>query len=179
MALDPMTASSAIAQAYLTYAGLDSNGEISGAEPMQNDYPAEFASAYNDYAKAGIVLGAENQGGDASILESFMNGLSESSPSNVTAFAQALADFWATVAIQPGPAEHGGMSVSNVINNASSLTGAFEAAINASLTTSESKPYFYDLINNIEAIAVSQIIWTVTELMPPTGTPSDFPEPIS
>lgn len=178
MALDPMVASSGIATAYLKYASLNEDG-TNNNQPQQGDYPKAFAESYNDYAKAGEVLGATNEGGDASILEGFMRGVSGASGADVQNFAQALADFWSTVAVTPGAPSHGGTAVSKVENDAADLVNAFEAAIMASITTEEKKPYFYHLINNIESIAVSQIVWTVTELMPPSGSPSAFPEGIS
>lgn len=166
-----------ITNAYLPAAGLTANGEPS-TEPPTGDYPAAFAAAYNNYAKKGIVLGATNNGGDATIIEMFMRGVSSRSQT-ITDFAQALAEYWATVAITPGLPAHGGIEVVSVSNNALSHYADFEAAIRASITQTESKPYFHQFVSNIETMAVRKIIWTVTELMPGSPpTPVSYPEPI-
>lgn len=177
MALTPSTASYAITDAYLLAAGLDSTGKPSGDSP-QGDYPAAFATGYNDYAKEGIVLGADNSGGNKSIIEDFMRGVSSRSQT-ITDFAQALADYWSTVALANGLPMHGGIEVVSISNDAASHVANFEAAILASITQTESKPYFHQFVSNIETMAVRQIIWTVTELMPGSPpSPASFPESI-
>lgn len=173
MALDPMVASSTISKAYLDFVGLDKDGKPTG-NPPTGDYPALFAAGYKEYAEQGIVLGADNSGSDESIIE-FAIGKT----TTVTELATAFANYWATVAILPGTPAHGGISVVSVVNDAATRVSSFEAAIEASMTTKESKPYFYNLVNNIETMAVSTIIWTVTEMMPTTPpSPSPFPETI-
>lgn len=162
-----------IAEAYLKAASLDVNGKPNGKAP-EGDYPAEFASAYNDYVKKGLVPGAINTGGDAIILETFMRGVS-GSPGTVDAFAISLAEFWATVAIAPGIPAHGGTAVVSVTNDASTKTADFKAAIMASQTATESTPYFGVFIANLEAV-VKTISWTVTEMMP-TVPPAPVPWP--
>lgn len=190
MALDPSKCAKDITAAYLPFVGLDEygnnwpTGEDAPPAPERGNFAKGFAKAYNDYAKSGKILGALNTGGDSSIIENYLISLDpeqvEVVPEDpVAAFAQALADFWATVGVDPGEVAHGGTAVSKVENDASSLTEAFKAAILMSLTTEEKKPYFYHLINNIEAVALSQIVWTVTELMPPTGSPTAFEESIA
>lgn len=166
MALTPSTASYAITDAYLLATGLDSAGKPNGNLPT-GDYPAAFATGYNDYAKEGTVLGAENSGGNKSIIENFMRGVSSRSQT-ITDFAQALANYWATVAVATGLPMHGGTEVISVSNDAASHLADFEAAIRASITQTESKPYFHQFVSNIETMAVRKIIWTVTELMPST-----------
>jgi hypothetical protein len=173
--LTPLNASEPIASDYLLAAGLDSEGKPSGNPPTGN-YPASFADSYNGYATQGAVLGALNSGGDASIIESFFSSV-DNSTAVITGLAQALAGFWATVAVTPGEPAHGGTAVEAVTNDALSLVGAFKSAITASITTQEKKPYFLHLVQNIQDIAVSQITWTVTEVMPDSST-ADFPETI-
>lgn len=166
-----------IAAAYLLAAGLGQDGKPSGKAP-EGDYPADFAKAYNGYATQGVVLGATNAGGNASILEGFMQGVSNS-PATLDAFASALAGFWAGVAITPGIPAHGGTAVVSVVNNAATLTAAFKAAIVASQTSSKSEPLFLTLISNIEAVAKT-IVWTVTEMMPSVPpAPVPFPEVVA
>ena len=172
--LEPSVASTAIAAAYLLAAGLNQDGTPSGSPPA-GDYPASFAAGYDDYAKQGVVPGAANTGGDIGILDAVLRS---DGNITVTSFAQAFVDYWSTVAVEPGNPVHGGTEVVSVTNNAVSLVSLFEQAIHSSLTTQESKPYFYQFISNLQA-AVTQIVWTVTEIMP--GAPpyeQDFPEAI-
>lgn len=172
MALNPSVASTAITSSYTLLVGLeDKYGDV--------DYPMDFAVAYDTYARQGEVLGAINEGGNPAILANFLRSIPGDSPATVRAFAQAFANYWSEVCITPGSPAHGGTSVIEVTNNALDLVAAFEAAIRTSLTTQEMKPYFYHFINNLEAIAVSQIVWTITEAMPPSGSPASFPEGIS
>lgn len=166
-----------ITEVYRKAASLDANDQPTGLPP-EGDYPAAFAATYNDYAKQGLVLGAANTGGDASILENFMRGVSShaTTPAN---FAAALAAFWSQVAISPGIPSHGGTAVLSVTNNAADLEAAFKAAIEASTTNQSSQPYFQSLIASIEAV-VKTIQWTVTELMPTVPpTPAPWPEVIA
>ena len=174
MALDPLVASSTISKAYLEFVGLDEDGKPNG-NPPTGDYPSLFAAGYKEYAEQGIVLGADNSGSNESIIEAALG-----KTTTVTDLATAFANYWATVAVIPGTPAHGGTSVISVVNDASTRVSAFEAAIEASITTTESKPYFFNFVNNIETMAVSTIIWTVTELMPTVPpSPSPFPEIIS
>ena len=172
MALNPLVASSAISTSYLRYAGLNGNGRPNG-NPSTGNYPSSFAAGYKEYAEQGIVLGADNSGGNESIIRAALG-----KNTTVTELATAFANYWATVAVLPGDPAHGGTSVISVVNDATTRVSAFEAAIVASITSTESKPYFFNFVNNIETMAVSTIIWTVTELMS-SGSSSSFPETIS
>lgn len=176
MALNPASAAAAISAAYQDASGIDASGNPTGAMPAGN-YPADFASAYNDYAMAGVVPGAENTGGDASILEAALTSAT-SSPATITTLATAFANYWATVAIDPGTPAHGGVSVVSVSNNAATLAALFEAAINASITDEDSSPWFETFISNVQDMAVANIVWTVTELIPP-AVPTPFTEVIT
>lgn len=137
-------------------------------------YADDFAAAYDTYAKEGVVLGATNSGGDTTSILSVMR---TDTHINVTEFAQAFATYWSTVAVDPGAPAHGGVSVAGVVNDAMDHVGDFEAAILASLTTEESKPYYHKFLRNLENMAVKKINWTITEVMP-TGSPADFIENI-
>lgn len=175
--LNPASASTPIAAAYLLAAGLNSEGKPSGNAPA-GDFATAWARSYNAYASAGVVPGSVNTGGDASGIEQFFNSV-DNSTAMAGQFAQALADFWATVAIEPGQPAHGGINVISVTNDAAAHVSAFESAIHASVTNAVRAPYFLHLIENIQAIAVAQITWTVTELMPGTPpTPHAFSEAI-
>lgn len=175
--LNPTSASTPIAAAYLLAAGLNSEGKPSGKAPTGN-FAAAWGQSYNAYAIAGVVPGALNAGGDTSGIENFLSSV-DNSTATAGRFAQALADFWATVAIEPGQPAHGGINVISVTNDAAEHVSAFQSAINASVTNEVRAPYFLHLIDNIQAIAVAQITWTVTELMPGTPpTPQAFSEAI-
>src|SRR5690606_8981802 len=90
-----------------------------------------------------------------------------------------LASYWATVAVTPGAPAHGGTAVVSVVNDAMAHVADFAAAISASITSSEQKPYFQYLIANIETMAVKKSIWPVTERMPPVPpAPGPWPEVI-
>jgi hypothetical protein len=137
-------------------------------------FPSDFANAYNTYAKQGVVLGAENTGGNTSILSGV---LTRTTHVAVDEFALAFAQFWSTVAVSPGPPGHGGSGVNAVENDALSKVGLFKQAIEMSLTTVESKPYYHRFLRNLENIAVKAILWKVTEVIP--AGPTDFFEPIA
>lgn len=173
MALDPAKGAADIAEAYQLAAAIDADGQPTGAAPS-GTFPADFATAYDDYAALGIVLGADNTGGNKSFIETALeNGV------DTAGLAQAFADYWATVALDPGDPAHGGTAVVSVVNDAATKVALFEAAISASITDVESKPWFSVFVNNIQTMAVSTIVWTVTELMPPAATPTPFPEVIA
>jgi hypothetical protein len=154
LGLNPSVASTAIAAAYQDASGTDENGRPLPGVPA-GDYPADFATAYDEYAKQGVVVGAINLGGDKSIIENCLrNGFSGSGM--VIQLAEALRDYWATVALIPAP---GFVSVSN--DAMSILLYPFWImAVEASITGSESKPYFSDFISNVQSIAVEQVTWT-------------------
>lgn len=177
MALVPANAAAGISLALQDQAGIDATGSPTGALPM-GDFPESWATAYDDYAAAGVVPGAENTGGDKSIIENALRS-AESSTATVTVLATALANYWATVAIETGTPAHGGTAVASVVNNAAALVTLFEDAINASITSSESVPWFETFITNVQTMAVASIVWTVTELLPPAATPTPFPEAIA
>ena len=162
MSLDASSCAAAISDAFI--------------EAAAGGFHADFAKAYDAYAKKGLALGVVNTGGDASIIELALASTGPLEPS-VDILANGLAGYWATVGLS-GDGAHGGAPVS-VVNNAMTLVPAFAAAITASIDPSaESKPYFEKFILNIEAV-VKTIIWTVIEAMPPLATPTPFPEMMS
>lgn len=159
-----------------------------GLVPDSIDVPADtssfakdFAAAYDKYAAEGIVLGGLNIGGVVASIETYLTSLSTPDPAAIDNFAKALSAYWATVAIVPGLPAHGGTSVVSSLNDALAHEADFKVAIEASITTEESKPYYFNLIKNIETMAVKLIIWTVIELIPtPAGpVPTPFPEGIT
>lgn len=152
---------------YHVITNLDSNSEPNGwGVPDNPSYGIMFANNYDAYVQGGIVQGATNDGRKKEILISFFNSFPSQTTDN--AFAVALASYWATVALIPGPPGYGGAPVS-VTNDAMSLVSDFEAAIKASYRTSLSVPYYAVFIGNIESMAVSKIKWTVTENFGPAG----------
>ena len=164
MALDPLSCANDLTDAIAKACGHGSDGlpdPDKSADP--STFPSDFASAYDNYAKEGFVLGAENEGGNAGALESFLSGLSQPGGS-VTDFAQAIADFWTDLALIPGEPFNGERSVVSIINNAPSLVGSFESAIRASFTTEKKgPPYYLHFIENIENVVKDEMIWTVTQ----------------
>lgn len=131
-----------------------------GSGTPSGDYPADFASAYHDYASLGVIPGAISGGGDSSIIETFLRSATSSSQT-IDDFAQALTDYWVTVGLTPEPP-----NISSV-NDAAGKFAAFKAAIESSITSSASLPYFEQFIINVEAVALT-IQWTIT---PPAPLP--------
>lgn len=187
MALSSKKASDAIWGRYMRAVGLDDNGELDYEEGEWvgvdlDSFQEDWAEGYDEYAKDGVVLGAENAGGDVSILVSALNSVKGQYPSygaSIDILANGLAQYWATVAVEEGTPAHGGIEVISVVNNAATLAPAFKAAITSSVTQNRSEPFFKVFVDNIENV-VSTIIWSVTELMPTTPpSPSTFMETIS
>lgn len=142
-----------------------------GKKADYGSWPVDFADAYNEYAMKGEVLGAVNQGGDQSALISFMDSIQPSGAST-TEFAQALADFWQEVALTPGDPFAGAVRVVEVVeNNAASLVGSFQAAIEASMTDQkDGPPYFKTFLDNVESVVKGEMIWTIIQEHP--GSPN-------
>lgn len=177
--LIPSKASEAILNSHSELLGLNPDGSVRPRDEYEfggsSDFAKAFADGYHDYASDGLVLGAISGGGDKSILEAAWG-----KTTTVTELATALANYWATVAVVPGVPSHGGISVISVVNNSASLVSSFEAAIQASITQTKSEPFYFKFVDNIEKMAVSSIIWTVTELMPTVPpSPAPFPESIT
>lgn len=173
MALVPANAAAPIASAYRQKANLTQDGQPLDTAPVSTDYPAAFADSYDTYAAAGEVPGSTNTGGTKAAIA---NCLADQATLGVDTLAQALADYWATVALTPGTPAHGGSSVESVTNDAATRVAAFKDAITTSITAAESTPWFEQFIANVEA-AAKQIQWTVTEMV--NGTPTPFIEHIA
>lgn len=156
----------------------DTGDYVTAVDPS-GDFGAVFASSYEKYSVTGTVLGASHGSQDPSLLENFINGLSGAT--TVTDLATVFANYWATVAILPGSPAHGGLSVVSVVNDAAAKVSLFEAAITASIGNKINRPFYEEFINNLYNIAVSNIVWTVTELIQvgPSTVPTPFPETIT
>lgn len=136
-------------------------------EVYVQEYAEGFAFEYNEYAKEGFVgegsvEQAINGSEDSSILETYLNNTE--SPKDINEFAQVLANYWATVKLEPGDAAVRDEVIS-VENDASTRVNEFFNAIQASIVTDgqERKPYYEEFIKNIENMAVKTIIWTIVE----------------
>ncbi len=152
MSLTPSVAASPISAAYLTYTATST--------PAGN-YQQIFADSYHSYSIQGQLSASGGVAGSEvkSIISSFMSGLGGNTTPN--ALAVVFANYWATCLLVPGA---GAVSV---VNDAASKVSAFEAAITSTLTDSDTKPYFQNLISNIQSMALPQITWTVTLTDPP------------
>ena len=126
-------------------------------------FPEDFAQVYTEYVQAGIlsagggVIGNE----DSSIISNYLNSFSSATDENE--FAQMLSDYWSTCFTVPA-----GDTIS-ISNNASTKVLDFRNAILASITTSESTPYYLNFIANIESVAKT-IQWLAVKPnpLPPT-----------
>lgn len=158
MALNPQFGADQLWSALQLAASLNSNGtpvvdsEDKPVYANYQTYPNNFANGYNNYALDGVVAGAVNEGGNKGALSDFL--ITGGTPSQ---FAVALATFWADVALIPDT------GTESITNDAMSKVSDFEAAIRASMTTEEKKPYFLHFVVNIENV-VKTIIWTVTKI---------------
>ena len=157
MSLDSTSCAEGIAAAYIP---VQASGDITG-------WAAAFATAYHDYAEAGVIPGAVSGGGDKSIIETAITQVDSSGATSVI-LGQALADYWSGVGLVP---ESPNLAS---VNNASSLQPAFTAAILSCITQTDTKPYFKNLIDAVEGVAKT-IAWTITP--PPPAPP--FPSNVS
>ena len=135
----------------------------------------QLAKAYDDYAKGGIILGADlSAGGDKSLLESAFSVLDPSSgtPANMAA---KLCAYWQGLP-KPGIPSHGGVAVVSVVPTFAAAQAGVLAAIMACVTTKEVKKPYKKLFGDIETV-LKTAVCTVTETMPTTPpSPSPFPE---
>lgn len=167
MPLVTTTATTPLREALIAASGLDSDlnpildsNENAVPPPGSNQFMVDFADAYNGYALGGVIAGAIHGAEDKSILNIEVVGDSEGD--NLT-LATALANYWATVLVEPGDASHGGVEVTGVENNAAAFVGDFETAIRGSRTQSPVEPPFTTLIEAVAGV-VNQITWTITEV---------------
>lgn len=135
----------------------------------------QLAKAYDDYAKGGIILGADlSAGGDKSLLESAFSVLDPSSgtPANMAA---KLCAYWQGLP-KPGIPSHGGVAVVSVVPTFAAAQAGVLAAIKACVTTNEVQKPYKKLFGDIETV-LKTAVCTVTETMPTTPpSPSPFPE---
>lgn len=135
----------------------------------------QLAKAYDDYAKGGIILGADlSAGGDKSLLESAFSVLDPSSgtPANMAA---KLCAYWQGLP-KPGIPSHGGVAVVSVVPTFAAAQAGVLATIMACITTSEVQKPYKKLFGDIETV-LKTAVCTVTETMPTTPpSPSPFPE---
>lgn len=186
MALNPLTFSTLMTASYEKVINFGVAWEQGGDPvPFDLNYHEYFAFNYDYHAREGEVKGGiikeanfNNQGGDWPALALWMKTLT--SMNNVPAFAFQLATYWSTVALVPGPPMHGGVSVVSIVNDALDQVPAFEAAITAAMGALPLTPWFAKLPESIQTIALPQVTWTVTELIPSGSgvSPVPFPEKI-
>ena len=141
---------------------------------------SQLAKAYDDYAKGGVILGADlSAGGDKSLLESAFTVLDPSSgtPANM---ATKLCAYWQGLP-KPGIPSHGGVAVVSVVPTFATVQPAVLTVImnlvNAQAVSKQEvqKPY-KKLFGAIEDV-LKTAVCMVTETMPTTPpTPSPFPE---
>lgn len=141
---------------------------------------SQLAKAYDDYAKGGIILGADlSAGGDKSLLESTFTVCN---PSEGTAanMAARLCAYWQGLP-KPGIPSHGGVAVVSVVPTFAAVQPTVLAAITnlvkeqAASNQEVQKPY-KKLFGAIEDV-LKTAVCTVTETMPTTPpSPSPFPE---
>lgn len=136
---------------------------------------SQLAKAYDDYAKGGVILGADlSAGGDKSLLESAFTVFDPSSgtPANM---ATKLCAYWQGLP-KPGIPSHGGVAVVAVVPTFAAVQAAVLAAIMGCITTQEVQKPYKKLFGAIEDV-LKTAICTVVETMPTTPpSPSPFPE---
>lgn len=155
---------------------LDSEfSRIVNAADGKTSVAPQLAKAYDDYAKGGIILGADlSAGGDKSLLESAFSVLAPSSgtPANMAA---KLCAYWQGLP-KPGIPSHGGVAVVSVVPTFPAAQAGVLAAIMACVTTNEVQKPYKKLFGDIETV-LKTAVCTVTETMPTTPpSPSPFPE---
>lgn len=141
---------------------------------------SQLAKAYDDYAKGGVILGADlSAGGDKSLLESAFT-VCEPSSSTAANMATMLCAYWQGLP-KPGIPSHGGVTVVSVVPTFAAAQAGVLAAItnlvNAQAASKQEvqKPY-KKLFGAIEDV-LKTAVCMVTETMPTTPpTPSPFPE---
>lgn len=136
---------------------------------------SQLAKAYDDYAKGGVILGADlSAGGDKSLLESAFTVFDPPSgtPANM---ATKLCAYWQGLP-KPGIPSHGGVAVVSVVPTFAAVQTAVLAAIMGCITTQEVQKPYKKLFGAIEDV-LKTAICTVVETMPTTPpSPSPFPE---
>lgn len=137
----------------------------------------QLASAYNDYAKGGTILGADcSSGGTVALLTQAFS--TDGTPAAVANMASGICNFWMTVP-KPGIPSHGGTTVVSVVPSFSTMIAAVTSAIQGCITTDAvQKPYkrLFQAVENVLKTAPC----VVTEMIPGTPpVPTPFPEFLS
>lgn len=166
MALDPATAGKHPSKDKSLREALT---DLYDSEIITEKFRELLAKAYDTYAKEGKVVSADTGNEDWKIIE---QGFKDTQPfavvgdkvNAVLTLATAFANYWSGAHTVSGTAAHGGVKVTSVANNAATLTDSFVSAINTTMNAAPpTGEYIVLLAENIETIAVSKIIWTITE----------------
>jgi len=141
------------------------------------DMAKDFASAYHDYAKSSILLGADmTAGGTLSILEAAF--VTDNTSGMAAQIAQGICDYWSSFIVAGIPA-HGGTSVVSVVVNGAAVLAAMTAAIEALITDQSQADGWLNFFQDTETV-VKTIPCVITEMIPGTPpVPTPFPETIT
>lgn len=142
-------------------------------QSFDQKFGQHFSNNYDQYASAALIPGSVNSDRYKTILQ---NVFANANPTvDPDALAQALAEYWHTVSVKPGAPMHGGISVVSVRNDALEKVHLFRQAVDYSMTTVGQADWYETFANNVQAIAVEELEWTVVEQMP-IGPPQTFIE---
>lgn len=141
---------------------------------------SQLAIAYDNYAKDGVILGADlSAGGDKSLLESAFTVLDPSS-GTLSNMAAKICTYWQGLP-KPGIPSHGGVAVVSVVPTFAAVQAGVLAVITAlvnaqAVSKQEVQKPYKKLFAAIETV-LKTAVCTVTETMPTTPpSPSPFPE---
>jgi len=139
------------------------------------DIAKDLAAAYHGYAQQATLPGADcSAGGTLALLEAaFITDNSGLVPGNI---AQGICDYWSSITATGAPA-HGGTAVVSVAINGGAVLASMVAAITGVITTAAVPDAWLAFYQATESV-VKTIPCTITELMPPSGTPTPFAEVI-
>lgn len=139
---------------------------------------SQLAIAYDNYAKDGVILGADlSAGGDKSLLESAFTVLDPSS-GTLSNMAAKICAYWQGLP-KTGIPSHGGVAVVSVVPTFAAVQAGVLAVITANaqaVSKQEVQKPYKKLFAAIETV-LKTAVCTVTETMPTTPpSPSPFPE---
>ena len=141
--------------------------------PRIKSFYDEFCREYDKYAKKGtsLPLGIlKPDGGEVDILIKAFRGTEGGGKDNSVRIGTAFSNYWATMYITIAGNAPGYTFTGPIVNTAASLRPAFIDAVKASYTTQEKRPFFENLVSNVEKV-VNSVTWSVTEISnsaPPT-----------
>lgn len=168
MPLDATTYAGNMADDLETETGVDADGNVVGslADPIDADaFAAKLGKHYDDYAAEGLVAGAMDTAGADAAKAIFQ-------ATDAASMGDALATYWAACFVTPDTPTDA--TVLTSVNNAASLSAAFTAAVQSSITDEASNPPYEAFILNVEAVVLT-IVWTVTRNVAGTPTPTLTP----